>query len=90
MPADPINCGRCAHLWNRTNPGFGICACKARQDKTGKIRPVVSLDSTCDDAQLSAKFDPDFFPRLAATRRGSWETPPPAEPTPQTPDPDAH
>ena len=71
------NCGRCAHLWNRDagHPGFGRCACAARQHQTAQIRPLVDLNGTCEHAQLSAKFDPDFMPRLAAARRGEWETP---------------
>lgn len=51
-----INCGRCAHLWGQAHPG--------------QIRPKVRLDSTCKHAQLSAKFDPHFIPRMLAERRG--------------------
>lgn len=61
MPDEPVNCGRCAHLWNRAQPGFGICACAARQDQTGRVRPTVALDATCEHAKISAKFDPDFY-----------------------------
>lgn len=43
--------------------------CRARQDQTGKIRPYVSLDSTCENAQLSAKLVPDFMNRV---RAGEW------------------
>lgn len=75
MPDEPVNCGRCAHMWSKAHPGFGVCACHARQQVTGKIRPTVRLDSTCEHAQLSAKFDPDFLPRLKAARRGEWEKP---------------
>ena len=73
-----INCGRCAHLWGRKNghPDSGVCACHARQVRTGQLRPTVSLDATCEDAQLSAKFDPDFWPRVIAARQGKWDQPP--------------
>jgi hypothetical protein len=67
---ETINCGRCAHLWGQAHPGFGVCACRARQDKTNQIRPKVRLDSTCEFAQLSAKFDPHFLPRIRAARNG--------------------
>ena len=85
--AEPVNCGRCAHLWNRdaNHPGFGRCACRARQDETGEIRPLVALDSVCEHAQLSAKFDPAFMPAILAARRGDWEKPDPQpEPQPDT------
>lgn len=70
MDEEPVNCGRCAHLWNResNHPGFGRCACNARYRQTGELRPMVQLDSSCDHAQLSAKFDPEFIPRLRAQR----------------------
>lgn len=79
MSLSTVNCGRCAHLWNRAynQPGFGRCACHARKQITGKIRELVSLDATCEHAQLSAKYDPDFLPRLRAARRGEWELPDP-------------
>lgn len=74
MPHEPVNCGRCAHLWNRepNNPGHGRCACLARQEQTGKIRELVNLSETCEHALLSAKLDPDFMPRLRAARREAW------------------
>jgi hypothetical protein len=95
MSEIPVNCGRCAHLWNRepNHPDKGQCACHARQQQTGKIRELVTLTETCERAQLSAKFDPDFMPRLRAARRGDWEKPePPAEPVskPAQPTPPAH
>ncbi len=74
MPDEPVNCGRCAHLWNRSQPGFGVCASAARAHQIGKIRSTVALDATCEHAQLSAKFDPDFFPALRLARRG-WIQP---------------
>lgn len=66
-----VNCGRCALLWNRdaNHPGFGRCASQARQEQTGQIRPLVDLTATCEWAQLSVKFDPDFLPRLRVARR---------------------
>lgn len=83
MSVSLVNCGRCAHLWNRepNHPGQGRCACFARQQQTGKIRELVTLTETCEHAQLSAKSDPDFIPRLRAARHGEWAKPePPAEP----------
>jgi hypothetical protein len=92
MPDDVVNCGRCAHLWcrKRGRPGHGVCACAARRTVTGEIYPTVHLDSTCAHAQLSAKFDPDFMPRVWAARRGGIPRPsllapvsPPPAPTPK-------
>ena len=68
-PATPVNCGRCARLWKRTRPGFGICGCAARRQATGEINPPVPLDSTCEFALLSAKLDPDFMPEIYRQRR---------------------
>lgn len=64
-----INCGCCARLWKRTRPGFGVCGCAARRHATGEINPVVSLDSTCEFALLSAKLDPEFMPSVYLARR---------------------
>lgn len=77
MNDQPVNCGRCAHLWNLepNKPGFGRCACHARQQQSGVIRELVNLTGTCEHAQISAKFDPNFLPRLRAVRRGDWEAP---------------
>jgi hypothetical protein len=38
---------------------------------------MVSLSASCEFAQLSAKLDPDFIPRLWAARREAlgWHTP---------------
>ena len=68
--SEPINCGRCAHLWNRKNSSFGVCACFARQELTGQLRPSVALDATCEHAELSAKFDPEFMAKVRASRPG--------------------
>lgn len=77
VSAEPVTCARCAHLWNResSKPSHGRCACNARQQETGIVRELVDLEGTCEHAQLSAKCDPDFLPRLRAARRGDWETP---------------
>lgn len=92
MPDEPVNCGRCAHLWNRepNHPGFGRCACQARQDQTGKIRAMVELTATCEFAQLSAKFDPAFMPAVHAARRGDWPQPSILEPVQETPTTEIH
>lgn len=61
----PVNCGRCAHLWNRegNHPGTGRCGCNARQRETGEIRPLVDLNATCGHAELSAKFQEKPAPK---------------------------
>jgi hypothetical protein len=78
MSDSTVNCGKCAHLWNTKPNGFGICACHARQIQTSMIRPTVALDATCEHAQLSAKFNPDFMPSLRAARDAE-AVPPPAK-----------
>ncbi len=88
MSDDLVNCGRCANLWNRSQPGFGVCASAARAHQIGKIRATVALDATCEHAQLSAKFDPDFFPALRLARRGGFPQPSCLD-EPQTPHTDA-
>lgn len=82
---EQVNCGRCAHLWNRepNHPGFGRCACLARQHQLQQLRPMVELVATCEHAQLSAKFDPEFLPALRLSRRG-FVQPSCLAPTPQT------
>ncbi|MEO5715040.1 MAG: hypothetical protein ABIT37_16295 [Luteolibacter sp.] len=78
MEPETVNCGRCASLWNKeaNRPGFGRCASHARQQQTGKIRPLVDLNATCEHAQLSAKFNPEYFPRLIAERQAAACYPP--------------
>lgn len=68
MLDEPVNCGRCAMLSRRAQPGFGICGCNARGREIGKYHTTVSLDATCEHAKISAKFDPDFFPKIRAAR----------------------
>lgn len=70
MSAEPVNCGRCAHLAKRepNQIGFGRCGCTARMEQTGHIRPLVDLTHTCEWAQLSAKYDPEFLKRVRAER----------------------
>ncbi|RYD18849.1 MAG: hypothetical protein EOP88_21140 [Verrucomicrobiaceae bacterium] len=70
MSTEPVNCGRCAHLANRepNQIGSGRCGCTARMQETGQIRPLVNLTYTCEWAQLSAKYDPEFLKRVRAER----------------------
>jgi hypothetical protein len=75
IKVQPVNCGRCSLLSRHTRPGFGICGSTARMIQTGEALPTVSLDSTCEHAALSAKFDPDFKRRWQASLRAEWKMP---------------
>ncbi len=44
--------------------------------ETGKIHPIVQLDFTCQHAQLSASYDPEFRSRNNEQKQGTWNLPP--------------